>query len=125
MAVCWHEEDRAAAEWNSVNRIGGARGFASRLRSEFIAQTNPDCVDVGIDRGGKADVFPLRPQEQARYQLHIHAQACGIAVNEVAVFRIRRNEIARYVPAADSRIRLDLVPHKMGGPDNDALSKRP
>src|ERR1700692_4921365 len=33
--------------------------------SEFVAETDAERVDVGVDRRGETNVFPLRPQKQA------------------------------------------------------------
>ena len=41
------------------------RATRAAYRSELIAETELERVDIGVDGGSEADVLPLRPQEQA------------------------------------------------------------
>src|SRR6202023_3220848 len=64
---------------------GLAPGFAKPIRSEFVAQAGADGIDVGVDHGREADVFPLRAQKQTADQIDVDAETSGIAINQVAV----------------------------------------
>lgn len=57
-------------------------------RSEFVTQTGAHGVDVGVDLGCEADIFPLRTQEQAADQIDIDTEAGRVAIDQVIVHGI-------------------------------------
>src|SRR6266404_2862358 len=65
---------------------------SSDARSELVAETGADGVDVGVNYRRETDVFPLRAQEQAADQVDVDTQARGIAIDQMIVLGVVRGQ---------------------------------
>lgn len=95
-----------------------------RARSELVPETGADGIDAGVDRGCKADIFPLCPQKQAGTQHHIDAKTGGVTINQVAVDAVRAAQIEWDILEAGSCGRVDRNPVDVGRLGDVGLPER-
>src|SRR6516162_2347595 len=69
------------------------RQFAAEsTSSELVAKAGAHRVDVGIDMGREADIFPLGAHEETADQIDVDAKTSGVTVDQVIVHGIRRGQ---------------------------------
>src|SRR5665213_4061083 len=68
--------------------IKSGAGDASGYRLELVAEAGAHRIDVGIDRGREARIFPFGPHEQTANQIDVDADARRVTIDQVIVFGV-------------------------------------